>query len=634
MPGRMIFGRAVQHPLPPEGKVIPPTGMEIPAADRQHLMAAAGDLQKRVDVLKHKSPYWPDVAIYSKAVLWAVGENTVYNQRELAAAYELIDEGTKRADALERGLTPWNDATGLVVRGYVSRIDGSVQPYGLVIPASWSQRGRARYRLDIWFHGRGEQLTELSFLDGRRKSLGDFAPDNVFVLHPYGRFCNANHVAGETDTLEAMADVQRRYRIDDDRITVRGFSMGGGATWHFAVHHADKWAAAAPGAGFSETPDFQRSYSNGATFPKWQVQLWKWYDATDWPTNLSNLPTIAYNGDKDGQKQAADAMEKAMKAVGLELPRVTGPDTGHWYHKDSKPVIETFVTAAANKGRTRNPERVRFTTWTLRYNSHYWVTIHRLKEHYAESLVDATRSASGDRVDVKTKGVESFSLTLDPAPKRVTIDGQTVTSGAIYVNQNGKWMTAAHLRAKRGELVKHHGVQGPVDDAFLDSVIFVSPSGTPMVGSTGAFLEKARVRAAGDWKRFFRGEMPTVADRDLTAKQIAESHIVVWGDPQSNSVLGKVIGKLPIKWDKRGLSVNGRLYGPTEAYPVIVYPNPLNPEKYIVLNSGYTWYEHSAGSNALHTPKLPDWGVVRVADGPQQVLDAGFFDESWQLRKA
>ncbi|MEY3600822.1 MAG: hypothetical protein RL169_65, partial [Armatimonadota bacterium] len=55
MPGRMIFGRAVQHPLPPEGKVIPPTGMEVPAADRQRLMAAAGELQKRVDVLKNKS---------------------------------------------------------------------------------------------------------------------------------------------------------------------------------------------------------------------------------------------------------------------------------------------------------------------------------------------------------------------------------------------------------------------------------------------------------------------------------------------------------------------------------------------------------------------------------------------------
>ena len=63
MSGRMIVGRAVQHPLPPEGKVIPPTGMEIPAADRQRLLTAAGELQKRVDVLKTKSQFWPDVAI-------------------------------------------------------------------------------------------------------------------------------------------------------------------------------------------------------------------------------------------------------------------------------------------------------------------------------------------------------------------------------------------------------------------------------------------------------------------------------------------------------------------------------------------------------------------------------------------
>ena len=91
MPGRLTFGRAVQHPLPPEGKVIPPTGMEIPAADRQRLMAAAGELQQRVDVLKNKSQYWPAVAIYSNAVLWAVGEITVYNQLELAAAYDLTE---------------------------------------------------------------------------------------------------------------------------------------------------------------------------------------------------------------------------------------------------------------------------------------------------------------------------------------------------------------------------------------------------------------------------------------------------------------------------------------------------------------------------------------------------------------
>ena len=35
---------------------------------------------------------------------------------------------------LAAGKAPWTTATGLVVRGYRSKIDGSVQPYGLVVP--------------------------------------------------------------------------------------------------------------------------------------------------------------------------------------------------------------------------------------------------------------------------------------------------------------------------------------------------------------------------------------------------------------------------------------------------------------------------------------------------------------------
>ena len=41
----------------------------------------------------------------------------------------------ERASQLRDGKAPWTTATGLVVRGYVSKIDGSVQPYGLVVPA-------------------------------------------------------------------------------------------------------------------------------------------------------------------------------------------------------------------------------------------------------------------------------------------------------------------------------------------------------------------------------------------------------------------------------------------------------------------------------------------------------------------
>ena len=73
--------------------------------------------------------------------------------------------------------------------------------------------------------------------------------------------------------------VKRRYRVDEDRIGVRGFSMGGAAAWQFAVHYTDLWFAANPGAGFSETPRFLKVFQNETLAPTWYEQkLWHLYD--------------------------------------------------------------------------------------------------------------------------------------------------------------------------------------------------------------------------------------------------------------------------------------------------------------------------------------------------------------------
>src|SRR5690606_8756383 len=105
--------------------------------------------------------------------------------------------------ALDRDERPWLTQTGLVVRGYRSRIDDSVQPFGLVVPPSFKPDLPHRWRLDCWFHGRGEKLTELDFIHQRQTQPGEFTPQDTIVLHPYGRYCNGHRFAGETDFFEA-----------------------------------------------------------------------------------------------------------------------------------------------------------------------------------------------------------------------------------------------------------------------------------------------------------------------------------------------------------------------------------------------------------------------------------------------
>src|SRR5207244_10901523 len=170
-------------------------------------------------------------APHHKALDWARPYDECYTPKEGAAAPKLLAQGRERARQLADGKPGWTTATGLVVRGYRSKIDGSVQPYGLVVPASYQADGQQKHRVDFWCHGRGEKLTELSFLDGRLKSPGEFTPKDAIVVHLYGRYCNANRFAGEVDLFEVLEQVKKQYRIDEDRLVIRGFSMGGASCW-------------------------------------------------------------------------------------------------------------------------------------------------------------------------------------------------------------------------------------------------------------------------------------------------------------------------------------------------------------------------------------------------------------------
>ncbi|HZY90433.1 MAG TPA: prolyl oligopeptidase family serine peptidase, partial [Gemmataceae bacterium] len=449
---------------PDNVRPVPPPGIAIPAADRDELRQGLDALGKEVEALRkdlQKRPtlleLLPDVEVFHKAVRYALDYNEIYNRNEVAVARSQLKQGRERAADLRAGKAPWASATGLVVRGYCSKIDGSVQPYGLVVPASFQANSPYQHRLDLWCHGRGETLTELSFLNGRQRSPGEFTPKNAFVLHLYGRYCNANKFAGEIDGLEALAHVRKHYPIDDNRVVMRGFSMGGAACWQFAVHYPSLWCAAAPGAGFSETADFLKVFQNEKVQPpRYEQKLWHLYDCTDYAQNLYNLPTVAYSGEIDRQKQAADMMAAAMKKEGMTLAHIIGPKTGHKYHPQAKEELNRRIDALAARGRDRSlslPSEVRFCTWTLRYNKSFWVKIDGLGEHWDRAAVEAI--LGGDDIVVATKNVTALTLSFGPgdAPlaylgkPTVVIDGQKALDAAPILSDRS-WV--AHFRKRVG----------------------------------------------------------------------------------------------------------------------------------------------------------------------------------------
>jgi hypothetical protein len=623
-----------QDNIPANVRRVPPPGTPLPDVDRKELEQGRDELGKAIEALPKKSAYLPDVQIFFNAVDYALRYDEIYNlKNELPVAKAMLKQGMERAKALADGKHPWTEATGLVARGYLSAIDGSVQPYGIRVPADYKPGVTTKSRLDLWCHGRGENLTELNFLNGVQKSDAGFPPKTGFLVQLYGRYCCANKFAGEIDALEVMNAVKRDYPIDDDRVVIRGFSMGGAACWQFAVHYTDLWAAAAPGAGFSETQDFLKVFQKESLKPTWYEQkLWHWYDCTDTAANLANLPTIAYSGEIDSQKQAADMMEKAMKAEGLELVHIIGPKTGHSYEKSAKEKVIALVDEAVAKRRDTHPAKLRFTTYTLRYNRMHYLTVDGLDQHWERARVDI----DGDKI--KTSGVTAMTLKGVAGNKTFFIDGQEVPNrfgdSLPLTKVNGKWGPAP---ADDGSLRKRHGLQGPIDDAFLSSFMMVAPSGKPLNESVGKWADGEMKHAYDHWRKQFRGEARIKKDTAVTRDDIAEHNLVLWGDPSSNAVLAKIADKLPVKWTAAGVEANGKKYSSADHVPVLIYPNPLYPHHYVVLNSGFTFREYDYLNNARQVPKLPDWAVIDVttppnARWPGKVADAGFFDERWQFK--
>lgn len=646
--------------IPDKVRPIPARGVDVPPEQRAKLEAGLAEFKQSIEALRKKDAktvdLLPDVEIFYRAVHDGLKYQEFLEAKEIDQAFKLLELGKQRAADLAEGKAPWTTQSGLVIRGFVSRLDNSVQPYGLFIPDTYSFTGATRHRCDLWFHGRAEMLTEGNFLTlrmNRPDQIALYAPRDTVVCYPYARYCTASKFAGEVDSLEALAETQRRYRIDPERISARGFSMGGAASWHFTVHHGDRFFAANPGAGFSETPRFLDFFQGEVLNPfPWEKKLWAMYDCDKVALNLSQCPTIAYSGADDRQKQAADVMVEAAKERGIDLVHIIAPKTAHKVEPATAKLVEARMEALARDGRKRVPTSIAFETYTLKYNRSKWLTVDGLNEHWARAEVRVSITGPS-QLTAKTTNVTALTFSMEAGdcpldlttPVTIQIDGQEIKnaprpmsdrSWSVSLVRDGTTWKLGTIPADA--VVKRHDLQGPIDDAFMDAFIFVRPTQTSSNEAVAKWVNSEFERAIVEWRRQFRGYPIVKDDNGVTEEDIATKHLVLWGDPASNTVIKKIAEQLSLKWDAKTVTAGTKTYDAAYHAAILIQPNPLNPSRYVVLNSSFTYREFAYLNNARQVPMLPDWAVIDVREPattirPGKIADAGFFDERWKWKE-
>ena len=621
------------------------------------LQHATHELADKISTVGRSNPdLVADVELFHKGVVWALRYDAPLAPNDELLVKQALARGTQRAESLAANKAEWTTKKGKVLRGFVSAVDGSTQPYGVIIPASYDST--RPMRLDVVLHGSSKPVgvSELRF--GARfdeRDENQTPPPNVdFIeLHPLGRVENCYRWAGEADVFEAIEAVCRNYNIDRDRIVLRGMSMGASGTWHLGLKHPDRFVAIGPYCGYVDTHRFSETEVPGfikvGPLPVHQEMGLHMLDSVDYAANAAVVPTIAAIGDQDVFFQAHVVMGEAFAKEKLPFVNLISPGTGHVIDPVTHAEQMRRIGEYAAKGLDHAPRHLRFVTWTLKYNRCHWLEVLALKQHYERAEIVANVADDGSIEIDEPTNITQFAIhppMLKNTDSKLRIGGTEIAipqhdSVIVIAKMRGEWQCLG----ARSDVVttgKRPGLQGPIDDAFSAPFLCVRGTGKPWNAEVNAWAAASLRRFEYEWARYMRGDLPIKNDTDVTEADVRDKHLILFGDPGSNSWMARALPQLPVNWTPDDLRFQGETYSAVDHSPVFICASPLAANRYVVINSGHTFHENElAAFNYLLFPRLGDWAITKVSPGseqwqpsspafPEHVVRAGYFDELWR----
>ncbi|MFH1006245.1 MAG: prolyl oligopeptidase family serine peptidase [Candidatus Latescibacterota bacterium] len=553
---------------------------------------------------------------------------------------------------------------------FLSGMDESAQHFSVRPPTDFDPE--QTYALILSLHGASVPS------DGQVTS---YAPkDWAFVVAPTNRrrFGFDWQDWGRRDVLEVLEQMQARYRIDPNRIYLTGHSMGGHGVWHVGLHHADRFAAMAPSAGWNSFPLYAPLYlrKDYMYAPPSLRSIWERAireDRTEaFMENARNVPAFVLHGSDDDDVPVTHARRAVEMLTGLdyEVFYHEKPGKGHWWDEGDLPgtaCVDYPEMMAFFKERARNPypKHVVFVTTDLGVNDRlYWVQVDQLKLLYEDARIEA-EVGNDDVVRVTAKNISGFTLHLTDAlvaAERVTVqvngsrmgDFRLVTTDgpggnpqtrirdpksyeplSFHLHKDGTFR-AGPLRSQRFE--KTPAQYGPIKAAYFSPFLFVYGTAGD-AQETALNLHLARIGAQQWWWRA-NGHVRVVPDSEVDARMIEHYNLILFGGPGSNTLMAQIAGKLPISVRAGSITVEDRkMEGPGWAVRMI-YPNPLNRKRFVLVNAG-TDVEGMRLTEVLGTMHsaagLPDYIIYNreiKTKGWGGVTAAGFFDQTWRLDRS
>ncbi|MBI3921832.1 MAG: prolyl oligopeptidase family serine peptidase [Armatimonadetes bacterium] len=543
-----------------------------------------------------------------------------------------IKEGEALTKLIASNRLAYENATGFQERAYFSEVDDSPQPYFVYLPKAYYDSPTKPYPLMVFLHGYDTSTTKVNAWTLSSNVLDLCDRKGYVVAIPYGRR-NTDFVSiGEVDVMTVIGEMKKHFRLDPDRIYLMGVSMGGYGAYAVSEHYPDVFAAVSVVAGRTDHYFWQKlDRQKVAPFKQWLIDGDNPISLVD---NLRNLPLYLTQGEHDSLVDITHSrrMVETLKKLSFTFKFDEIKDENHWIYFDNA-CYEASLDWFDKYRRDLFPRLITYTTYSPKYGRAYWVEIKELKEWGKPADIRA-EVKTNNVIEVKTKNVAALSVEfpkslLDPARPVVLQWNNEKVFGGSWQSQAG-WESP--LNSPPGPQ-KVNGRYGPIKEAFNEPFLLVY--GTQGGDRTKVTLSAKAQKMEEEWRRFADGSPTVKTDAQVTETDLVQRNLILFGDASQNLVVARLQKQLPIEFKEGEYHVNGQTYRGEDLGFMMLFPNPLNPKRYVVVQTGVYWGDSLPINHKFDL--LPDFLVYNnrtdTSDYTNKYVCAGFFNNNWQVDK-
>lgn len=513
-------------------------------------------------------------------------------------------------------------ADGFVRLAYRDEVDDSPQFCRVYLPPDYTPT--RTWPLVVNLHGKVTENPPYSSMGGMERRF-DATADRyaVIMLYPYGRGNAFYEGVGEQDVLRCIAMAKQRFAVDDDRVYLTGYSMGGAGTWHVGTHHPELFAALGPIFGGREFRVTSDPKTLAQLSPTALYRLERLKSSVVNAESLFTTPVFVNQGAVD------KTVPVGISRYGAGLLQQWGYQIRYWEHpgKGHRAPLgceDTLMEWLLAQRLVAHPRQVRIRSGELRTAAAHWVRIDQ-RENPADFMYVDAEIVGPNRIRLDTQNVLQVTLT----PGDALIDSNT----PVTVTWNDKIeiipATAAMtlrapgytpvLRSKRPEL------EGPVADIFLTPFAIVQGTIAPDPAMRQA-CERAAQAVATQWETEQHWRPRYFLDTELTHADAAKYSLLLIGGPSENLIASELAGQLPLQVTPTRITIGTRAVSVHDAAVQLIYPHPLNADRYVLVRTA------TSPAGMKFCDKLSADLDFSIADGVKTPwVAAGYFDNAWQI---